>query len=81
MPRFFFDSEDGRLLVRDDQGEELAGVEAAQKEAIVIAASIAKDLFSRGEGTRVIVTVRDAEGALFEAHVSLTGIRLPRSGG
>ena len=71
MPRFFFDSADDNLLVRDEQGEEHADLAAARKEAIVTAASIAKDLFVRGEGTRATVTVRDADGAAFEAQVTL----------
>lgn len=39
MPRYYFHTENGDRI-RDDQGEELAGVEAAREEAVTVLGEI-----------------------------------------
>jgi flavin-binding protein dodecin len=69
--RFFFDTDDGTFFVRDELGAELASVEAARQEAIATASGMARDLFTSGTGTRVVVGVRDGTTSHFEVEVSL----------
>ena len=42
--RYYFDIQDDFFSVSDDEGTEYASIEAAKREAIVTATSIAKDV-------------------------------------
>lgn len=77
MPRYFFDLDDDQLSTTDDHGEDFPGLEAAERNAIAVATSVARDLFPSG-GNRVTVRIRDQATAVFEATVSLTTSRLER---
>lgn len=62
MPRYFFHTQNGDR-VRDDQGEELAGLDAAREEALTILGEILRYrgvAFWTTRSFSVIVT--DAEG-------------------
>jgi uncharacterized protein DUF6894 len=68
--RYYFDIQDDFLAVCDGEGTEYPSVEAARKEAIITATSIAKDVFT-SKGSRVMVTVRSENKRLFEMTVTL----------
>ena len=71
MPRYYFDIHDDQFSTIDDTGAELVGVEAAKAHAIRVAASVAQDIFPRGQ-RELVVAVRDAEKPVFSAKVVLT---------
>ena len=68
--RYYFDIQDDFFAVSDDEGTEYASIEAARKEAIVTATSIARDVFT-SKGSRVMVVVRSEDRPLFEMTVTL----------
>ena len=59
MPRYFFDSHDGEDFIRDDEGVELDGIEAARDEATAALAGIAKDALPRSTRRELSIEVRD----------------------
>lgn len=62
MVRFHFDiREDGRF-VPDDEGTDLADLEAAEAEACEIAALVGRDRFPAGHTQAVIIEVRNEHG-------------------
>ncbi|KRR27636.1 DUF6894 family protein [Bradyrhizobium retamae] len=71
MPRYFFDIDDDQFSISDTVGLDCPSLEAASKEAVRVAACIAKDLFSSGAGTRITVRVRDIDQQVFEATLLL----------
>lgn len=73
MPRFFFDSSDGREIIRDEIGIDLPDVLAARDEAINGLPDIARDKLPDGSSRDFMVKVRDEAGTyLFEARLTLT---------
>lgn len=68
--RYFFDIRDDFFAVCDSVGTEYSSIEAARKEAIVTATSIAKDVFT-SKGSRVAIIVRTEDRPLFEMTVTL----------
>jgi hypothetical protein len=69
MPRYFFDTTDTGLSQTDDEGTELADLEAARGEALAMLGGIARDELPDGD---VIVRIRDDAGSiLFTASLSL----------
>jgi hypothetical protein len=72
MPRFHFDLHEDGLVVRDEDGAELADEQAAVREAIETAASVARDAFASRTADQVLVEVRDGErGPLIKVAVIL----------
>ncbi len=69
--RYFFDIRDDFYAAEDNDGEELAGIEAARREAVRVASSIAGDLFA-SEGSAITVTVRDENRPVFEVNVNIS---------
>ena len=69
--RYYFDNDDDFYSANDDAGEELSGIDAARHEAVKVATSIARDLFT-ANGSGITVTVRDKTQAVFEVSVSLS---------
>lgn len=69
MPRFYFDAHNG-VLVRDEQGRDLADVTAAQREAVRVAADFASDPDRLIDEGVMVVSVRD------EADAVVTTVRL-----
>ena len=58
MPRYFFHNEDGRCYP-DDQGVELADIQAARRTALLVLSEMLRDHvdeFWKSEGWRVIAT-------------------------
>ena len=70
MPRFHFDIRENGRLIPDEKGQEFARGDDARKEAVETGASIARDVFTSGSASRVVVDVRE-DGAPF-LKVSIT---------
>jgi len=62
MPRFFFDSFDGRYFAADEVGQELDSLGAAKAEAQRSVAEMAKDELPDGDHRSFVVSVRDEAG-------------------
>jgi hypothetical protein len=72
VPRYFFDIEDDQLSVADSMGSDLADLDAAKREAITTAASIAKDLFPVGASESVTITLRQGSAVILKTTVRLS---------
>lgn len=62
MPRFFFDTFDGRCFAADEEGLELDGLGVAKAQAQRSAAEMAKDELHDGDHRSFVVSVRDETG-------------------
>ncbi len=62
MPRYFFDTYDGDVLVPDDEGQELEDLEAATAIAQEELPHMARDGLPDGDQRTFIVSVRDEAG-------------------
>ncbi|WP_262267700.1 MULTISPECIES: DUF6894 family protein [Microvirga] len=62
MPRYFFDTYDGDVLVPDDVGQELENLEAAKAVAQEELPLMAQDELPDGDERTFIVSVRDEAG-------------------
>lgn len=62
MPRFYFDVREGMQLITDDEGFELADIDAAEQKAITAVADISAHILPRRVASRVSVEVRDGDG-------------------
>ena len=62
MPRYFFDTYDGNVLVPDDEGQELKDLEAAKAVAQEELPQMAQDGLPDGDERTFIVSVRDEVG-------------------
>ena len=60
MPHYFFDMRDGAELLRDEEGLELTGIQAARNEATRALADLAKDVLRSSEKRELAIEVRDA---------------------
>lgn len=73
MPRYYFDSSDGRELIRDEIGIELPDLMSARDEAINGLPDIARDKLPEGSNRAFTVRVRDGAGQyLLEAALKLS---------
>jgi hypothetical protein len=73
VPRFYFDVWDGGGFTRDDEGLELASLEAAEHEARRTAAGIGHDRLPKGDTHEITVKVRDDSGLpVFSVTVTMT---------
>ncbi|GLQ55367.1 DUF6894 family protein [Devosia nitrariae] len=63
MPRYFFDIEDGHV-VRDNDGRELANLEAAKAEANRALSDAVKDDFTRDALREACINIRDESGVV-----------------
>ena len=59
MPRYFFDTRDDHLFVRDEEGLELSGLAAARAEATSALADMAQDALAKERARTLSVEVRD----------------------
>jgi len=62
MPRYFFDSRNGDHFVRDDEGVELDGIEAARDQATLALRDLAKDAIPKETRREFVIEVRDEAG-------------------
>ena len=73
VPRYFIDTTDGSFHAIDEEGLELANLEAARHEAVCALPEIARGRIDNGVHKSVVVKVRDEEGAvLYQAALTLT---------
>ena len=84
MPRYYFDMRDGGVLCPDEEGLELADWRAAEIEAAMSLAGMAKDLSIADRPYPMGIEVRTDEGAFFQLAfvfetASRDGKRTPRS--
>ena len=68
IPGYFIDSGNGHFLARDEEGSDLANIEAARREAMLALSEMAKGRFDHGIPSPIVGTTRDETGfVLFEA--------------
>lgn len=67
MSQFYFDIWDGESLVVDEKGLDLAGQRAAEIEAALSLADIAKQLERCASSDGMAINVRDASGPVLRA--------------
>jgi hypothetical protein len=58
MPRCYFHVQEGNTVHHDDEGQECAGIESMEREAMVTAASIVRDHALQGRYCSVFVKVK-----------------------
>lgn len=82
MPRYFFDTDNGELLVQDDEGIELPDAEAARTIGVAALSDMARDRLPNGDRRTFTVRVRDEQGAvLYSASLDMVGEwHVPRAG-
>ena len=74
MPRFFFDSDDGRFQVRDDEGSQLPDAVAARDMALATLPEMAMHQRASSDRRTFALRVRDEAGAtIYTATLSLVG--------
>jgi hypothetical protein len=71
MPRFYFDSDDGDRPIEDTVGLVFSDLHAAQQEAVRALPEITKDALPDGTKREFIITVRDGNGPVLRAKLSL----------
>jgi hypothetical protein len=64
MPRYFFDTTDTGMSHTDDEGTELANLDAARSEALAMLGGIARDELPDGDAREFIVRIRGDSGAV-----------------
>ena len=67
MHRFFFDTRDNGLFMRDETGLEYPGLEAVKVDAARALAELARDVIPGSLRRSLAVEVRDADGPVMEA--------------
>ena len=77
MTRYFFDTSDNGRVFRDEEGTELASLEVARQEALVTLSQIVKDKMPDGDRREFVIDVRDGDGPLLTASLSLRVERKP----
>jgi hypothetical protein len=61
VARYYFDVQNGKPLVRDDEGTEFDSLEAAVHAAARSAAEIGTNRLARGDTSDVVIEVRDEQ--------------------
>lgn len=74
MPLYFFDTDDGALLVEDQIGGEFASLEEVKVEATRALAELARDTIPGSMKREVAVFVRDALGPVLEARMTFEAV-------
>jgi hypothetical protein len=62
MPRYFFDTYDGESFISDENGLELANIDAAKLEAQRALPDMARDALPNGNFRSFVVNIRDETG-------------------
>jgi hypothetical protein len=62
MPRYFFDTYDGESFISDENGLELADIDAAKLEAQRALPDMARDSLPNGNFRSFVVNIRDETG-------------------
>jgi hypothetical protein len=61
VARYYFDVQDGKAPVRDDEGAEFDSLNAAVQAAALSAAEIGSGRLAKGECSDVVIEVRDEQ--------------------
>jgi hypothetical protein len=62
MPRFYFDIREGSRFVLEEEGIKFPDLDAAEQEAAIAAAEIARSRLARGDARFVTIEVRNEHG-------------------
>jgi hypothetical protein len=65
MARFYFDYHEGKLVFPDHIGEELDGVQAARRMAMIALGEAVRDYSAAGHEGAICIAVRDDSGEAF----------------
>ena len=77
MPRFYIDTSDGDVFIRDETGYEFADFAVAKSEAIAALPEMAKDALLDGDAQAFLAIVREEDGrALLQASLSFCATSL-----
>lgn len=78
MPRYFIDTHDDDMLVKDEDGMEFADADEAREAALAALPDMVRDKVRDGTDRTFCASVRDEAGTvLFKATLALTGQRGP----
>ena len=77
MPRYYFDIRDGEALCVDEEGLDLLDQGAAEVEAALSLADMARDRAISADSHTMAIEVRGAKGALFRAGFMSEGAATP----
>ena len=82
MPRYFFDTDNGDLLVQDDEGIDLPDAKAARTIGIDALSDMTRDRLPVGDRRSFGVRVRDERGTvLYSASLDMVGEwHIPQTG-
>jgi hypothetical protein len=69
MPRYYFDTQANGQVIRDPDGLDLPGEDAARREAASALADMAKDVLPNATARQLSVEVRDEEKLLLVARL------------
>lgn len=64
MPRFFIDTSDEELFVRDEEGREYLDLEAAKSEAVSALPDMAREKLPDGDARSFLAIVRGEDGRM-----------------
>ena len=79
MPLYFFDTNVGDLLHRDDVGHEARDDEAARRLALDALPDLARDAMPDNDNDKFSVTVRDSHGdVIYDASLTLKAVWRPQ---
>ncbi|GEP03144.1 DUF6894 family protein [Methylobacterium oxalidis] len=74
MPRFFIDSDDGELNVRDEEGQDLPDATTARRLATAMLPDMAREKIASGDRHTFLVQVRDEAGTtLYQGMLNFVG--------
>lgn len=76
MPRYFFDTRDGELFVEDEEGAELADLNAAKAVAALSLTELARDVVPASDRRILSVEVRDEQRPVLETRLTYEAIVL-----
>lgn len=68
MSLYYFDTQDGPTVLRDDTGTDLDGIEAAQREAVLSVPDLIRET-PIYHGREIVLTVRDENETVFQVTV------------
>lgn len=74
MPKLYFDFDDGRTHLTDEEGIDLPDVETGRAEVLRTLAEIAKDTLPKGDQQAFTAAIRNASGnVVYRAKVTVSG--------
>jgi len=74
MPRYFFDVINGEGPMRDDEGVELADLDAVRSEVAKIVTDLARDEVPKEQAVDIVVNARDeADAKVFVGKLQYSG--------